>query len=114
MSLIMDKEVLLQGFDKYYNTVTKTGYVPSNIINDFIIATWIVDVITFKEGIILSDEEYDILNKLYTCIEGSCLVPYSDYCKNVYLNILPTHTYVRVTEQDSDTRITETNEIRTI
>lgn len=89
---------LLKGFDKYYNTVTKVGYVTDKTVSQFIVASWIYDVLKGDYGFV-EEDQYNLLNDVYVCLEGSCLVPYQKYCKgNIVVNKLPVHHYVRITE----------------
>ena len=107
---------LEKGFVKYYNTLTKLGNVDIHSVNNLIVASWINDVLEGRYGFLVDDEQYMLLNQLYMCIEGSCLVPYQNYCNDFVVNKLPNldaNTFVRLTE-NSTTRILEDNNIRTI
>lgn len=92
---------LLKGFDKYYNTLIHAGYVNNKTVSQFIVASWIYDVLKGEYGLI-DEDQYNLLNDLYTCLEGSCLVPYQNYCKTVTINKLPVYHYVRITETPID------------
>ena len=72
-------QALEKGFLKYYNTVIKTGTVSKKSIDNLIVASWINDVLEGKYDCTVSEEQYTLLNNLYVCIEGSCLVPYRSY-----------------------------------
>ena len=89
---------LLSGFDKYYRTITKLGYISKDSINKLIIASWINDIINGHYGILPDDEQYALLSNLYMCVEGDCLVPYQNYCRDFAINVLPNNEYVRTTE----------------
>lgn len=114
MSTISD--ALQKGFVKYYNTLTNLGYIDMKHVNRLIVASWINDVLEGRYGLLVNDEQYMLLSQLYMCIEGDCLVPYQNYCHDFVVNKLPNldaNTFVRLTE-DSETRILEDNNIRTI
>lgn len=107
---------LQKGYEKYYNTLIKMGYINKQAVNKLIVAQWIYDVLEGKYDCLVSDEQYNLLSRLYMCIEGSCLVPYQNYCTDITVNKLPISRYIRVIEQTPDAeRILEVdNNIRTI
>jgi hypothetical protein len=71
-------QALEKGFLKYYNTVIKTGTVSKKSIDNLIVASWINDVLEGKYDCSITEEQYSLLNILYTCVEGSCLTPYNN------------------------------------
>ena len=101
---------LLKGYERYYNTVTGMGHVQQKYVNNLIVASWIYDVLMGKYGQV-DEDQYKILDNLYTCIEGSCLVPYQAYCKDITVNKEMVSNYIRMTE-DSVMRWTEDDELR--
>ena len=103
---------LMEGFVKYYNTLSKIGYINRTSVNKLIIGSWINKVLNSEYGIVVTNEQYNLLSKLYLCVTDSCLVPYSKYCTDVTINKLPTYTYFRVTEINSHNRITEDDDLR--
>lgn len=105
---------LLKGFDKYYNTLVQVGYVNNKTVSQFIVASWIYDVLEGKYDCWPDEDQYKLLSNLYMCLEGSCLVPYQRYCKTVTINKLPDNHYVRITEVPSDTRQHENNYLKSI
>jgi hypothetical protein len=111
-------EALQQGFLNYYKTITGLGQVDLNKVHKLIIASWINDVLEGKYGFLVSDEQYSLLDHLYPCVEGNCLVPYQKYCNDVVINKLPDNRYVRMTEvlvDNSTERILEaSNNLRMI
>lgn len=83
-------QALEKGFLKYYNTLVKTGTIDKKSVDNLIVASWINDVLEGKYENILTDEQYTTLSKLYTCVEGSCLVPYRETqqcCYNTTITI---------------------------
>jgi hypothetical protein len=47
------------------------------------------------------------------CVEGSCLVPYQNYCREFTVNKLPDNRYIRMTEipvDNSTERILEASD----
>lgn len=111
-------KALENGFEKYYNTLVQLGSVDIKTVSSLIIASWINDVLEGKYDCLVDDEQYNLLSELYTCIEGSCLVPYQKYCKDITVNKLPDSRYVRMTEvlvNNSTERILEaSNDLRMI
>ena len=103
---------LMKGFVKYYNTLSKVGYINKTSVNKLIIGSWINKVFNGEYSIIINNEQYNLLSNLYLCIAGDCLVPYSKYCTDVVINKLPTYTYFRITEINSHNRITEDDDLR--
>ena len=107
---------LLNGFTKYYNTLTKIGYINDSSVNNLIIASWIYDVLNGKYGFLVNEEQYKLIGEVLSCIEGTCLVPWIDYCKDVTVNKYPDldrYGYVRITE-NTETRHLENDDIRTL
>ena len=111
MSTLTD--TLEKGYEKYYNTLLKMGYVSKHSVNSLIVAQWIYDVLEGKYDCLVDDEQYKLLSKLYICAAGNCLVPYQSYCREVTVNKLPDNRYVRTTEvlvDDSTERILEASD----
>lgn len=98
---------LLIGYEKYYNNLVDNGFIGMNHVNRLIIAGFVNKAINGKYGVIPSDEQYAILDKLYQCAIGDCLVPYGKYCGDVTVNKIDLGNYVRVTQLGSDTRFLE-------
>lgn len=71
------REALLKGYDKYYRTLTQVGFINTDQVNRLIITTWINDVLEGKYGFIVNDEQYNLLDRLYNCVNHSCLLPYN-------------------------------------
>lgn len=89
---------LIKGYERYYNTVTKIGYINKNSLDTIIIANWIYDVLNGKYDVLVDEEQYNLLNEWYNCLEGNCLVPYQQYCKDFGVNVGPNNVYVKMTE----------------
>ena len=98
-------DAILQGFKNYYDALTNLGYVPPKQVNSLIVASWINDVLEGKYDFLVDESMYNILNSLYMCVEGSCLVPYKSYCRDVTVNKNPVNTYVRMTDSETTQRI---------
>lgn len=106
-------DALANGFEKYYNTVTKLGYADINAVNKLIVATWINDVLMGRYDKIVNEQEYKILENLYMCMEGSCFVPYSNYCRTAAVNVSFDRDYIRTTENDLE-RLLQSGNLRTL
>lgn len=92
---------LQKGYEKYYNTLVKVGYINKQAVNNIIVAQWIYDVLEGKYDCLVDDEQYDLLSRLYMCVEGSCLVPYQNYCREFTVNKLSNNKYIRATETNT-------------
>jgi hypothetical protein len=103
---------LLKGYEKYYNTLTQVGYVNNKTVSQLFIATWIYNVLSGKYGILVDEDRYNVLNELYNCIEGSCLVPYQNYCKEFTINKDMRSDYVRITENSINRLLEDTSDLR--
>lgn len=113
MSTISD--ALQVGFDKYVRTIKATGYADPLTVKRLIVASWINKVLEGGYGFYANSEQYDLLNRLYMCVEGSCLVPYQRYCQEQSINITPVSTYIRITDESISTdRVTEQDDLRTV
>ena len=91
---------LLMGFEKYYNTITHVGQIHNNVVNKFLIATFINDILEGRYDFLVTEEQYEMLNELYMCLEGSCLVPYQKYCSDITVNKHPVVSYIRMLEEN--------------
>ena len=115
MSSLSDS--LLLGYERYYNSLVGNGFISMAHVNRLVIARWIDKVISGEYGIIPTDEQYSILNELYQCVAGDCLVPYQKYCSEVTVNKLNPSQYIRVTENNTfngnKTRKLENERLRT-
>lgn len=92
---------LERGFEKYYNTLSKLGYVSIDNVYKLVIVTWINDVLAGRYDMMVSEEQYRILENIYSCFEGSCLIPYGSYCDTVTVNRGLNRDYIRTTEIDT-------------
>lgn len=82
----MLKDILSVGYSRYYNTITQIGKVNKSELRKIILATVIYKILTGEYGIVLNESDYSFVNKLLSCIGGSCLVPYGTYCNNGKIN----------------------------
>lgn len=92
---------LTKGYERYYNSLVDNGFVGVNHVNRLVIAGWINKVLNLEYGVIPSDEQYAILDKLYQCVEGDCLVPYRKYCNDITVNKTNPGNYIRITEDNT-------------
>jgi len=104
---------LAVGYEKYYNTLMKLGYASSNAVNKLIVATWINDVLMGRYDIIINERQYKTLENLYMCMEGSCFVPYTHYCKIATVNKRFDRDYIRTTENNRE-RLLQSGNLRTL
>ena len=111
---------LEQGFEKYYDNLSKLGYININSVYKLVIVNWINDVLAGKYDMMVSEEQYRILENIYSCFEGDCFIPYGSYCNTVTVNRALNRDYIRATEFDtsnigSTERILESdNNLRTL
>ena len=102
---------LMKGFVRYYNTLSKIGYIDRSHVNRLIVSNWIKKVLNGEYSILVDNNQYNLLSDLWMCVAGDCLVPYTKYCANVTINKLPVNTYINFTN-DSNNRVTEDDELR--
>lgn len=116
---------LQKGYQRYYNTLKKLGSIDTGAVKRLIVAQWISDVLEGKYDCLVSDEQYSLLSRLYMCVEGSCLVPYQNYCKEFTVNKIQNRKYFRMTETntidisgseagDKSRILEDTNNLRTL
>ena len=104
---------LMKGFVRYYNTLSKVGYVDRSSINSLIISNWVNKVLDGEYDMVVTDEQYKLLSNLYLCVAGNCLVPYQQYCGKVVVNKYVPGRNLRITEI-SENRFLEDNTVRTV
>lgn len=103
------EDKLLQGFEEYYNMLIHNGFVQNASMDNFIIASWICDVLNGRYGILVDSNDYCLLNSLYQYVSGDCLVPYTNYCNSVTVNKNIDSKYIRYLETNSISRLLEIN-----
>lgn len=101
----------------YYDLLTKTGYVKAGMVKKLLLYVFLIDMIEELHAFI-DEKDYLFIEKAMTKIflNGGCLLPYPVYCTR--RATLGSADYMgdftrRITEVEGDTRITETEEIRT-
>ena len=71
-----------QSFDKYFQTLGKTGYLSSNNTFKLIVLNFIFELIYKDYRGYVSKEDYLALDRALNCLYGTtCLIPYPDYLK---------------------------------
>lgn len=108
--------------DSYFSTVEKTGYVKENVLDRFLMYTFLIDFVEFTHDF-FTERDYsivaDALSALFSA--GNCMMPYPVFCTNRgtlgrahYMGTFK----VRVTEAeraaDGTKRITEDEQFRTV
>ena len=106
------KDIIKKACDKYFNTLKIVGSISTNDMYKLVIASFIQEAIDGNYGRLLTENELKImLTKLNYLTSSSCVLPYLQYCRDTHVNVEPTYTYVRVT-QNNQGRVTENDLIR--
>lgn len=69
-------EILYNALNVYYDTLTKTGYLPQDVVNKLIVIEFIQELTDDPSFSFFATEcDNSILSKLYECvIENNCLI----------------------------------------
>lgn len=117
MIQVLEKGKAIETLNRYFTTISATGYVKPIVVKRFLAYLFLVD---FVEKIyeFLDESDYnfirDALLKLFST--GCCLLPYELFCKNRTFIAESEHSnvfVVRIAEKDSWHRITEGDSYRT-
>lgn len=81
--------IINKALDKYFNTLTKSGYVEYETVFTILVLIFIDEMINGDCKIPITEDDYNKINKALYCIYGSnCFVPYPDtsISDNIYCN----------------------------
>lgn len=69
-------EILYNALNVYYDTLTKTGYLPQDVVNKLIVIEFIQELTDDPSfSFFVTECDNSILSKLYECvIENNCLI----------------------------------------
>ena len=77
----MDVDAIQNSFNealtRYFTRLSQVGYFPENGTFSIIVLSYIIDMMN---STILTSEEKEIVERAFSCLQGSCIIPY-EYCK---------------------------------
>lgn len=62
--------LLKEAIEKYFNKVSKSGYIADKNVFSILVLDYISDIYSID----LSKEQLDIINNTIECLQGSCLI----------------------------------------
>ena len=77
----MENNRLYDTLNRYFKRLSQVGYIPDNDTFSVLVLTYITKL---KEENSLTPEQNFIIEKALSCLQGSCLIPYSS-CKGTCL-----------------------------
>lgn len=77
----MENNRLYDTLNRYFKRLSQVGYIPDNDTFSVLVLTYITKL---KEENSLTSEQNFIIEKALSCLQGSCLTPYSS-CKRTCL-----------------------------
>lgn len=73
-------EITFEAVNKYFTHLSNVGYFSQSNIDKLLLLTFIQEMIDNDFRGLISEEDYDYINKALYCLYGSsCLIPYPDY-----------------------------------
>ena len=73
----MEDKRLYDTLNRYFNRLSQVGYIPDNEMFSVLVLDYITEI---KEEFSLTPEQGHIIDEALSCLQGSCLIPYSS-CK---------------------------------
>lgn len=77
----MDAGVIQNSFNealtRYFTRLSQVGYFSDNGTFSILVLSYIIDMMN---STILTSEEKEIVERAFSCLQGSCIIPY-EYCK---------------------------------
>lgn len=73
----MAANILYNTLNRYCKRLSQIGYVPDNDTFSVLVLAYIAEL---KNNNTLTSEQESIIGKAISCLQGSCLIPYSS-CK---------------------------------
>lgn len=107
--------ILNESLDRYFNVLSKTGYVNSDNVDKLMLLIFLQEFLTECEYII-TEEDYNLINSIINCLsDSSCLIPYRQFKQPSeplvgYIN----NVLIRITEQDDERIVVQDGEIRLV
>ena len=73
-------EITFEAVNKYFTHLSNVGYFSQSNVDKLLLLTFIQEMIDNDFRGLISEEDYDYINKALYCLYGSsCLIPYPDY-----------------------------------
>lgn len=67
---------VFESLQRYFSTLTHTGYKSYDEVYRLIIYTFIEELINGPMSEFITDDDYGIIYKSLNCLYGSCTIPY--------------------------------------
>ena len=103
----------------YFTSLKNIGYRKQSDVNNLLIFTTIQELLDNDFRGLVSEEDYNIINKALYCLYGStCLIPYPDYYNNRTMRTMYTGSMselahrVNSLEKDTDAMATDLENIK--
>lgn len=95
----MDEEVY-NSLTSYFTSLKNIGYRKQSDVNKLLVFITIQEVLDNDFRGLVSEEDYDIINKALYCLYGStCLIPYPDYYNKKTTRIMDTGSMYELTHR---------------
>lgn len=73
-------EITFEAVNKYFTHLSNVGYFSQSNVDKLLLLTFIQEMIDNGFRGLISEEDYDYINKALYCLYGSsCIIPYPDY-----------------------------------
>ena len=73
-------EITFEAVNKYFTHLSNVGYFSQSNVDKLLFLTFIQEMIDNDFRGLISEEDYDYINKALYCLYGSsCFIPYPDY-----------------------------------
>lgn len=103
------EEKVFNSLDRYYSTLSITGYAKQKDINKLLVFNFIRNFLQEDTGYYITEDDYKSINNALNCIYGStCLIPYPEYKKSISSIGYRMNPVIRYTESNI-VRFTEDN-----
>ena len=102
---------VLTSIERYFNTLTNTGYLPDYKVNQLIAYIIMEEILYGPLRFFVNDKDYKSISNALNCLSGNCMIPYPDYLNSFTPVTEPTYNEYRITEEGI-LRSTEDNNLR--
>lgn len=102
---------VLASIERYFNTLTNTGYLPDYSVDRLIVFIILEEILYGPLRFFVTEKDYRSISNALNCISGNCMIPYPDYLNSFTPITTPTYNEYRITETGT-LRSTEDNELR--
>ena len=97
-----------KGINSYYDSLSILGYRPQSDIEKLLVLSFIEKLLTGDMRALVTESDYRIIDRVMSCLYGSCLIPYQQYQgSNMFGVLLDGHMISPRITEDSNIRFTE-------